>query len=215
MPSAPMDRPRNTEPSARTRMAGWARDKEDSARRMSVAQVTKFRRAACANPPELECRNCSRTGARLQRQAVNSAPVDRASGLQMLQPAVHVEFGQLGEAADAGAVDHDLRHGARAVGDDREFLHRLAVEVDADLVVADAALVEKGLGLDADGAGAGAVDLDGVHGGFLVHTVLRWLFQAQYIAHVVQTGRAALQPFCGAQRALGESGAAAGLVGEF
>src|SRR5574340_1669117 len=89
-------------------------------------------------------------------------PRNKASGLQVLKPTIHVEFCQLGEAADAGSIDDDLRHRARSVGDDREFLHRLAIKVDADLVVADAALVEKGLGLDADRAGAGTVDLDGI-----------------------------------------------------
>ena len=69
----------------------------------------------------------------------------------MIQATVHVEFGQFGETADAGTVDDDLRHGACTVGHDGEFLHGLAVEIDADFVVADAALVEKGLGLDADG----------------------------------------------------------------
>ena len=103
-----------------------------------------------------------------------------------------MQFGQFGKAADAFIFDDDLRDGARAVRDLGKFRHRRAIEVDAYFVEADAALGQKGFGLDANRAGAGAVYLDFVHGSL---RVLFRLFQIQYVAHVIQARRFALQPF--------------------
>lgn len=60
----------------------------------------------------------------------------------MIQPAIHVQFGKLGETADAFAVHDNLRHGARAMGHGGKLLERHAIKIDADFVIADAALVE-------------------------------------------------------------------------
>ena len=100
----------------------------------------------------------------------------------MIQSPVHMQFGQFGKAADALILDHDLRHGARAVRYLGKFRHRRSIEIDAHLVKADAALAQKGFGLDANRTGAGAVYLDFIHGSLRVRFKL---FQIQHVAHVI------------------------------
>lgn len=86
----------------------------------------------------------------------------------MIEPTIHMHFGQLGKAADALIVDKDLRNGARAIRDLDKFRHCGAIQIDTDFVKRDAAFVEKHFGLLANWASAGAVYLDFIHGG------LRW-----------------------------------------
>ena len=113
----------------------------------------------------------------------------------MIQRAVHMQFGQFCKPADAFIFDHDLRHSACAVRYFGKFRHCGAIKIDANFVKANTALAQKGFGLYANWTGAGAVYLDFVHGSL---RVLLRLFQIQYVAHVIQTRRFALQPFGGA-----------------
>jgi len=89
-----------------------------------------------------------------------SARLRLGSFHEFIETAFHVQFGQFGEAADALAVDQDLRHRACAVGDARKFSEPAAIGVDADFLERDVPFLEQRLGILAVGTDAGAVDFD-------------------------------------------------------
>jgi len=128
-----------------------------------VAQVTKFRRAACATRLNLNNKIIVDLGVGFNLGRSLTGHFPHYSRLKMIKFTIHVEFGQFGKTTDAFALDHDLRDCARTIRDNGKLLHCLAIKIDANFVVTDTPFIEKRFGLNANWTSAGAVYLDDIH----------------------------------------------------
>src|SRR5690606_33755367 len=100
-----------------------------------------------------DCRRIDRFGARSRRPGI----VCREFG----QPARTIGGGEVVETTDMDVADEDLRHAAPPAAAREHRLELFTVEVDANLAVIEAPLLEQVLGGDAVRADCGGVEVDG------------------------------------------------------